>query len=105
MSRREGVFLRTSKTGSTHHRLRLAFRLVRVEALLAIALYACAGILAAERRPPLLLVAIVAFQATVYACAPIASFWNLRAQRLTSQEYRRRFEQRRLRDATRRRTM
>jgi cellulose synthase/poly-beta-1,6-N-acetylglucosamine synthase-like glycosyltransferase len=105
MSRRDGVFLRTSKTGSTHHRLRLAFRLVRVEALLAIALYACAGILAAERRPPLLLVAIVAFQATVYACAPIASFWNLRAQRLTSQEYRRRFEQRRLRDATRRRTV
>jgi cellulose synthase/poly-beta-1,6-N-acetylglucosamine synthase-like glycosyltransferase len=101
MSRRDGVFLRTSKTGSAHHRLRTALRLCRVETLLMVGLYVSAGFLAARRHPPLLLTAIIAFQGTVYACAPIASLWNMRAQRVPAHAYRRRFEQRRIRQAGR----
>ena len=103
MSRRDGVFLRTSKTGIAHHRFRTALRLCRVESVLTVALYVSAGLLAAGRRPPLLLIVIVALQGTVYACAPIASFWNMRAQRVPAHAYRRRFEQRRVRQANGRR--
>jgi hypothetical protein len=101
MSRREGVFLRTSKTGSTRHRVRAAFRLSRWEALLAIALFTSAGLLAARQHPPILLIVIVAIQGTVYACSPIASLWNLRAQLVAAPEYRRRYEEHRVRQATR----
>jgi cellulose synthase/poly-beta-1,6-N-acetylglucosamine synthase-like glycosyltransferase len=97
MSRREGVFLRTSKTGSSRHRLRAAFRLSRWEALLAIALYTSAGLLAARHHPPILLILIIIIQGTVFACSPIASLWNLRAQLVSAPEYRRRHEERRLR--------
>jgi cellulose synthase/poly-beta-1,6-N-acetylglucosamine synthase-like glycosyltransferase len=100
MSRREGVFLRTSKTGSTRHRLRAAFRLSRWEALLAIMLYTSAGLLAALHHPPILLVIIIVIQGTVYACSPIASLWNLRAQLVSSSVYRRRYEEQRLRQAS-----
>ena len=101
MSHREGVFLRTSKTGSTHHRLRKALRLSRVETLLAFALYASAGLLGASAHPPVLLIVIVLLQGTVYACSPIASLWNLRAQRVPAHEFRRRFDERRLRQSRR----
>lgn len=104
MSRREGVFLRTSKTGSSHHRLRTAFRLSRWETVLAVSLYVSAGLLAASPHPALLLIGIISLQGTVYLCSPVASLWNLRAQRVSSTEYRRRFEERRLRQAGRRRT-
>jgi len=103
MSRREGVFLRTSKTGSSHHRLRTAIRLCRWEALLSVALYTSAALLASSSHPALLLIFIISLQGTVYACAPIASLWNLRAQLVPAHEYRRRFEERRLRQARRRR--
>jgi len=99
MSRREGVFLRTSKTGSTRHRLRAAFRLSRWEALLAITLYTSAGLLAARPHPPILLIVITAIQGTVYACSPFASLWNLRAQLVPAPEFRRRHEEKRLRQA------
>jgi len=101
MSHREGVFLRTSKTGSSHHRLRKALRLSRVEAVLAIALYVSAGLLAASAHPPLLLIFIIALQGTVYLCSPISALWNLRAQLVPGHEFRRRFEERRLRLAGR----
>ena len=101
MARRDGVFLRTSKTGSSHRRLRTALRQSRWEALLAVALYTSAGLLAAAANPPLLLICIISFQGTVYLCAPIASLWNLRAQRVPAHAYRHRFEQRRLRQASR----
>jgi hypothetical protein len=101
MSRREGVFLRTSKTGSTRHRLRAAFRLCRWEALLAVALYTSAGLLAALRHAPVLLIIIMVIQGSVYACSPIASLWNLRAQRVSASEYRRRYEEQRVRHANR----
>jgi len=101
IARRDGVFLRTSKTGSSHHRLRTALRLSRWESLLAVSLYVSAGFLAASRRPPLLLIAIIVFQGTVYLCGPVASVWNLRAQRVPAHAYRQRFEQQRLRRANR----
>ena len=101
--RRDGVFLRTSKTGGRHRRLRTAIRASRYEAVLAAALYAAAGFLAAARRPPWLLIFVIAVQATVYLCAPVASLWNLRVQRVHALTYRRRFEERGLRLANRRR--
>ncbi len=101
IARRDGVFLRTSKTGISHHRLRKALRLCRFESTLALALYASAGLLATRRHPPVVLVVLIAFQGTVYACAPIASLWNLRAQLVPAHVYRRRFEQRRFRQASR----
>jgi cellulose synthase/poly-beta-1,6-N-acetylglucosamine synthase-like glycosyltransferase len=103
MTHREGVFLRTSKTGSSHHRLRKALRLSRVETALAVALYASAGFLIALVHPPILLIVIILLQGTVYLCSPIAALWNLRAQRVPGEEFRRRFEERRLRQARRRR--
>jgi cellulose synthase/poly-beta-1,6-N-acetylglucosamine synthase-like glycosyltransferase len=102
MARKDGVFLRTSKSGSTHHRIRTALRLSRLETLLSGALYSSAGLLATLSHPPLLLIFIMSLQGTVYLCAPIASLWNLRAQRVPVLTYRRRFEERRLRQARRR---
>ena len=100
---RDGVFLRTSKTGSDQHRLRKALRLTRVELLLAAALYAAAGYFASVPHPPWILVFIIAVQGSVYMCSPIASLWNVRAERVSTLDYRHRFEQRRLRQASRRR--
>src|SRR5450759_2979699 len=76
LTHREGVFLRTSKTGSTHRRLRTAIRLSRVETLLALSLYTCVGLLAAQSHPPILLTAIIFVQASVFLCSPISAFWN-----------------------------
>jgi cellulose synthase/poly-beta-1,6-N-acetylglucosamine synthase-like glycosyltransferase len=91
LTHREGVFLRTSKTASGRHRLRGALRLTRIETLLALSLYTAAGFLIASAHPPILLIFIISVQASVYVCAPIAALWNLRAQRVPADEYRRRF--------------
>jgi len=101
MSHREGVFLRTSKTGGDRHRLRKALRLSRVELALALALYVSALLLIVSAHPPLLLIFIITLQGTVYFCCPLAALWNMRAQRVPGEEFRRRFEQRRLRRARR----
>jgi cellulose synthase/poly-beta-1,6-N-acetylglucosamine synthase-like glycosyltransferase len=97
VTHREGVFLRTSKTGSNYRPFRSALRLTRVETLLAAALYAAAGALIARGNPPLLLIIIIVLQGSVYACAPVAALWNIRARRVPREEYERRFaaEQRR----------
>jgi MFS family permease len=97
------VFLRTSKTGSDHHRLRTALRLCRWEASFSIALFTSAGLLAASAHPPFLLIFFICVQGIVYVCSPIASLWNLRAQLVPPLEFRRRFEERRLLQARRRR--
>jgi cellulose synthase/poly-beta-1,6-N-acetylglucosamine synthase-like glycosyltransferase len=102
MTHREGVFLRTSKTGSDRRRLRKALRLTRVETLLAGSLFASAGLLIASENPPILLIAIVLLQGSVYMCAPVAALWNTRAQRVPAAEYRRRFAEKQLRQARRR---
>ena len=90
LTHREGVFLRTSKTASDHHRLRTALRLTRVETLLAVALFTAVGLLIACANPPLLLIVIITLQGAVYVCAPVAAMWNLRAQRVPAEEFRRR---------------
>jgi cellulose synthase/poly-beta-1,6-N-acetylglucosamine synthase-like glycosyltransferase len=102
MTHREGVFLRTSKTGSDRRRLRKALRLTRVETALAGSLFAAAGLLIASENPPILLIAIVLLQGSVYMCAPVAALWNTRAQRVPAEEYRRRFAEKQLRQARRR---
>lgn len=103
LSRREGVFRRTSKSGSSHHRLRTALRVSRWETLFAVALYVSAALLAASAHPPILLIFIVSVQGSVFACTPIASLWNLRAQLVSPHEFRRRFDERRARRTPRRR--
>jgi hypothetical protein len=68
-------------------------------------LYASAGLLSTLSHPPLLLIFIISLQGSVYLCAPIAALWNLRAQRVPALTYRRRFEERRLHHARRRRPL
>jgi cellulose synthase/poly-beta-1,6-N-acetylglucosamine synthase-like glycosyltransferase len=99
MTKKAGVFRRTSKSGSTHRPVRTALRLSRWETLLAVALYASAVTLALLAHPPWLLVAIIAIQASVFACAPTVALWNVRAERVPRTEYQRRFEVRRARTA------
>ena len=102
VARRDGVFLRTSKAGG-RRTIITALRLTRVETILAVALYGCAGLLAGLRHQPWLLIFLVLVQATVYLSGPIASVWNLRAQTAPGQERRRGSAERRLRAARRRR--
>jgi cellulose synthase/poly-beta-1,6-N-acetylglucosamine synthase-like glycosyltransferase len=102
VARRDGVFLRTSKADGRHSIL-TALKLTRWETALAIALYICAGLLVATQHQPWLLLFIVFVQATVFLCGPIAAVWNLRAQAVPDQQYRRRFAERRLRAQRRRR--
>jgi cellulose synthase/poly-beta-1,6-N-acetylglucosamine synthase-like glycosyltransferase len=100
MARREGIFRRTSKTGSSGHRMLAALRLTRWEGALAAVLYLSAALLAVSKHPPILLIVIIAIQGTVYACSPIASLWNLRTQLVPALEYRRRHQVRRIRQDT-----
>ena len=79
-----------------------ALRLTRVEMILATALFTAAGALAVSGHKPWLLIAIIVLQGCVYLCGPVASVWNLWARGVPVQEYRRRFEQRRLRAERRR---
>jgi cellulose synthase/poly-beta-1,6-N-acetylglucosamine synthase-like glycosyltransferase len=100
--RRDAVFLRTSKARG-RRRIRTALRLSRVETVLSAALFTAAGLLAALRHGPWLLIFLIVIQATVYLCGPIASVWNLWAQGTPAQDYRHRFEQQQLRAERRRR--
>src|SRR5215831_11383652 len=102
IARRDGVFLRTSKAGGRRSLL-TAWRWARVETILAIALYIACGLLISLPHPPWLLIFIIVLQATVYVCGPVAAVWNLWSQGAPSQEHRRRFEERRVRAARRRR--
>jgi cellulose synthase/poly-beta-1,6-N-acetylglucosamine synthase-like glycosyltransferase len=101
LTHREGVFLRTSKTGSTHRRLRTALRLSRVETALALSLYTCVGLLIAQPHPPIILTAIIFVQASVFLCSPVSAFWNTRAQRVPAHEYRARYRSQQLRRSRR----
>jgi hypothetical protein len=102
VARRDGVFLRTSKAGGRRTIL-TALKLTRWETGMAVALYLSVGLLAALRQRPWLLIFLVFVQATVYLCGPIASIWNLRAQTVPGEAYRRRFAERRRRAQRRRR--
>jgi cellulose synthase/poly-beta-1,6-N-acetylglucosamine synthase-like glycosyltransferase len=94
VARRNAVFLRTSKAGGRRS-IWTALRLVRWETALAVALYVSAGILAALPNAPVVLILIILVQATVYACGPIASVWNLWAQGIPAEKRRLRAERRR----------
>jgi cellulose synthase/poly-beta-1,6-N-acetylglucosamine synthase-like glycosyltransferase len=98
--RRDAVFLRTSKVGG-RRRISAALRLSKVEGAMALALFTCVGLLATMRHAPWILVFLVFVQATVYVCGPVASVWNLFAQGTPDVEYRRRWEERRLREQRR----
>jgi cellulose synthase/poly-beta-1,6-N-acetylglucosamine synthase-like glycosyltransferase len=102
LTRRNGVFLRTSKSDG-RRTIFTALKLTQWETALAVALYICAGLLATLRHPPWLLILIVFVQATVYFCGPIAATWNLQAQTVPSQEHRRGFAERDVRAQRRRR--
>ena len=101
LTHREGVFLRTSKTGSTHRPIRTALRLSRVETLLAISLYTCVALLVSQPHPPIILTVIIFVQASVFLCSPISAFWNIRAQRVPAHEYRARYRAQQLRRSRR----
>jgi cellulose synthase/poly-beta-1,6-N-acetylglucosamine synthase-like glycosyltransferase len=101
LTHREGVFLRTSKTGSSHRRFRTALRITRIETLLAVALYTAVGLLVGLDHPPFVLIAIIAVQGTVYLCAPISALWNARAQRVPDEEYRARYAKQQARESRR----
>ena len=101
VARRDGVFLRTSKAGGRRNIFR-ALRLTRVEIVLAAALFTAAGALAVSGHKQWLLIAIIVLQGCVYLCGPVASVWNLWARGVPVHEFRRRFQQRRLRAERRR---
>ncbi len=101
VARRDGVFLRTSKSGG-RRTVFSALKLTRWETGLAAALYISAGLLAGLRHRPWLLIFLIFVQATVYLCGPIAAVWNLRAQTAPALEYRRSFAERRARAERRR---
>ena len=82
-------------------RISAALRLSKVEAAMAVALYAGVGLLATMRHAPWILIFLVFVQAMVYVCGPIASVWNLCAQGTPDVEYRRRLDERRLREQRR----
>ena len=69
VARRDGVFLRTSKSGG-RRTIFTALRLTRWETVLAVALYASVGLLAGLRHQPWLLIFLIFVQATVYLCGP-----------------------------------
>ena len=79
LARRDGVFLRTSKSDGGRT-IVTALKLTRWETAMALALYAAVGLLAGLRHRPWLLMFLIFAQATVYLCAPIAAVWNLRAK-------------------------
>ena len=102
VARRDGVFLRTSKAGG-RRRILGVLRLTPVETILAIGMFICTGLLVGLRHRPWVLIFIIFVQGIVYFCSPVAAVWNLWALGIPGQEYRRRFEQRRLRAERRRR--
>jgi hypothetical protein len=91
LSHREGVFLRTSKKGTDRHPIRRALRLSCVETLLGLSLYAATAALLATGQHRLLLIFTMVVQGTVYLCAPVTAFWNMRAQRVPAMVYRKRY--------------
>jgi cellulose synthase/poly-beta-1,6-N-acetylglucosamine synthase-like glycosyltransferase len=101
LTRREGVFLRTSKKGADKRPIRTALRLSRVETLLALSLYTCAGLLIARGHTPYILTGIILVQGSVFLCSPVSAFWNTRAQRVPGHEYRARYASRQLRRSRR----
>jgi cellulose synthase/poly-beta-1,6-N-acetylglucosamine synthase-like glycosyltransferase len=96
LARKDGVFLRTSKSAGSRTIL-AALKLTKWETALAVALYTSVGFLAGLRHPPWLLMFLIAAQGTVYLCAPIVSVWNQWARVVPGEVRRQGFAERRLR--------
>ncbi len=90
--RKEGVFMRTPKTGGAH-RLRAALRAASPEAVLGLVLWGAAGALAVVARPTLLLVGLVAWQGVVYVSSPYMAWLAQRASLTPELERRRHTEE------------
>ena len=68
-------------------------------------MFAAVGLLVVFVQPlPWLLVFILTVQGGVYLCAPIAALWNLRAQQVPADEFRRRHADRQVRRSRRKRS-
>jgi cellulose synthase/poly-beta-1,6-N-acetylglucosamine synthase-like glycosyltransferase len=94
LTRSEGTFLRTPKVTS-FNRLRSAIRAARAESILAGALLAADAALLAVTHPSVLLVVLLAWQASVYLSSPAMSLLNQRSQLTPELERRARSEARR----------
>jgi cellulose synthase/poly-beta-1,6-N-acetylglucosamine synthase-like glycosyltransferase len=97
---REGVFLRTPKNDRNQkvvQRMGDALWLARWEMVLVALLIVCAGLLAASHSAHILLIVVICLQACVFFCAPVAAFWNVRAQAVPAAERSRRFDAEELR--------
>jgi cellulose synthase/poly-beta-1,6-N-acetylglucosamine synthase-like glycosyltransferase len=94
MARRDGVFLRTNKSGGRRS-VFTALRLVPWETTLAVALFISLGLLVALPHPQWILIVIVIIQGLAYACSPITAVWNLRARGVSAETRRLRAERRR----------
>jgi cellulose synthase/poly-beta-1,6-N-acetylglucosamine synthase-like glycosyltransferase len=99
LTRREGAFLRTPKVGRVH-KLRAALVAARGETIVAAILAGVAVGLAGFAHASVLVIALVAWQACVYASSPVMSWLNQRAELTPELERRRRSEERRERLAT-----
>ncbi len=94
LARREGVFLRTPKNDRNQkvvRRVRDALWLARWEMALAAGLFLCAGLLLASSSKHILLVCMIIVQGSVFLCAPVTAFWNVRAQMVPAAERSRQF--------------
>jgi hypothetical protein len=96
--RSRGVFLRTPKQADGSG-LANALWATRAETLLAVALWAAAGLLAGWRHPGPLLLGLLAWQGAVYASAPFMAWMNLHTKLSAQLERRRRTERLRERAA------
>jgi cellulose synthase/poly-beta-1,6-N-acetylglucosamine synthase-like glycosyltransferase len=94
LTRSEGTFLRTPKV-SGFNRLRSAVRAARAESMLAVALLAADVALLVLTHPSVLLIVLLAWQASVYLSSPAMSLLNQRSQLTPELERRARSEARR----------
>ncbi len=104
LARREGVFLRTPKNDRNQkvvRRVRDALWLARWEMALAAGLFFCAGLLVASSSKHILLVVIITVQGSVFLCAPVTAFWNVRAQMVPAAERSRQFAEQQARRSVR----
>ncbi|HLX86834.1 MAG TPA: glycosyltransferase [Acidimicrobiales bacterium] len=92
LTRREGVFLRTPKR-QYRHKLSSAFWAARSETVIWAGLWGSAIALAVVANPTWLLLALLAWQGTVYAAAPFTSWLAQRTQLTPELEERRRTEE------------
>ena len=104
LARREGVFLRTPKNDRNQkvvRRMRDALWLARWEMALAAGLFFCAGLLVVSSSKHILLVVIITVQGSVFLCAPVTAFWNVRAQMVPAAERSRQFAEQQVRRSVR----